>query len=1044
MHQPADIGLPRGIKRTTLSAALAVLMSLLNSAPAVALDPHRALTQAYLRKWQFQQGLPQPTIFKVLQTADGYIWLGTQSGLYRFDGLQFKDAPAIGYVSFKNFWIQDVCEDRSHNLWIATSENGLVRLAAGKTRSFGVAAGLPSANVRCLLLARNGDLWIGTDNGLAHIAADKAFLKLPEEPKITPIAPEAARTDIHSLFEAFDEAIWTGGEGNRIGIWNGNTFSSRPLTSIPARGSVRAMVEAGDGSVWIGTSSGLVNVNPRFESRLETGQEAGRDTGQELGNERRLTHADGLPDDTIECLVRSRDGTIWAGTHDGFCRLQGDEIESFRTRDGLSQSTVFTIIEDHEGSIWAGTKHGLNQFVDRRTMPITMSEGLPGNDTGAVIQDQSGAVWIGTLGQGLARYDGRRCALAVDVAHGLPSGTILSLVAGDSGDLWIGTNRGLCRMHGGQIQDHFTTEQGLPSNIVSCLCRDERGVLWAGTAGGLAELQESRFVQPEGDADALELPILALVEYGAQGLVAAPAGGGIFRCIDRHLRADQTATQLSEEVNAFFKDRDGRLWMGTRGGGVVLWDGGKIDRFTVKDGLYDDEISGIVADEEDRLWMACSRGIFSVSRGELLKFAAGGIAKVTSNPFSPTDAQRTIACQPGVEPAVWKMQDGRIWFSTDHGVLVVDPAHTRRVLPPPTVVVEEVQVNGQEVNANRIGELPPGRTNLYFRFTALSFASPSRTTFRHQLEGFDKDWVEAGSRREAFYTNLPPGNYRFRVSAANQDGPWNEARRVVEFTLDPYFYQTQWFLPLVVGMLILTGWGVSRLRVLQVQARLNAVLAERSRIARELHDTLIQGFSGVTMQMQGLAARLGPAPERAVLDGIIDDAGHCLREARLSVGGLRSVPGNATGLADAVGRAARQLTETRDVRLSLKLEEQPPPLSDDVEYNLLRIAQEAITNAVKHAAAGSIEVSLECVPHKLVLTVRDDGVGFVVPGREQSTPGHYGLIGMRERANQINAELQLNSQPGLGTTVRLDLPLPLSNEASSSTTPTMVRSSADH
>jgi signal transduction histidine kinase len=371
------------------------------------------------------------------------------------------------------------------------------------------------------------------------------------------------------------------------------------------------------------------------------------------------------------------------------------------------------------------------------------------------------------------------------------------------------------------------------------------------------------------------------------------------------------------------------------------------------------------------------------------------------------------------------LHDGSIWFSTIHGVIIIDPAHFRRVLPAPAVGVEEVQVNGQEVNPGQVKRLPPGAANFYFRYTALSFASPARITFRHKLEGFDKDWVEAGSRREAFYTNLPAGSYTFRVSAANLDAPWSEAEHPLAFTLEPRFYQTRWFIPLVVALVALVAGVAARLRVLQVKARMNAVVAERSRIARELHDTLIQGFSGVTMQMQGLAARLRASTERQTLEEIIHDAGHCLSEARRSVGGLRADPGNGpaqpTGLAAAVAQAARQLTETRDVRLELRLAPTPANLPADVEYNVLRIAQEAITNAVRHSGAGTIEVTLASTPEQLSLTVRDDGAGFAANGREHPQPGHYGLIGMRERAAQVQGKLQVESAPGEGTTIRLEL-----------------------
>ncbi|MGE5192104.1 MAG: two-component regulator propeller domain-containing protein, partial [Deltaproteobacteria bacterium] len=730
-------------------------------------------------------------------------------------------------------------------------------------------------------------------------------------------------------------------------------------------------------------------------------------------------------DDAIECLSESRNGVIWAGTRDGISRLHGDQRESFRTRDGLSQSTVYSLCEDHEGGMWVGTKHGLNQFVDRRTIPLTASEGLPSNDTGAVLQDQAGTVWVGTLGKGLARYDGRRCVPALTARDGLPGDTIVALADGGSGDLWIGTERGLCRSRDGRVEQSFTTDQGLPSNVVSCLCLDRSGVVWVGTGAGLARFASGRFVPPEGDPEELRLPISAMVDCGARGLVVATEEGPLFRCSENRLREFTLDSQPPTNVDALYFDRDGVLWMGTQGQGLVMVEGDRPRRFAVRDGLYDDEVFGIVADGEDRLWMACSRGIFFVNRADVREIAAGKIARLTCTPFSPTDAQRTVECQSGVQPALWKMQDGSLWFSTIHGVIIIDPEHIRRVLPPPAVVVEEVQINGQDVNPARIAQLPSGQANLYFRYTALSYASPTRITFRHRLEGFDRDWVDAGSRREAFYTNLPPGKYSFRVSAANRDGPWNETGQPVAFAIEPRFYQTRWFIPAVVAGVALAGWIASRLRILQVKARMNAVLAERSRIARELHDTLIQGFSGVTMQMQGLAARLRHSPERKMLEEIVQDAGHCLSEARRSVGGLRTAAGRGadhpTGLAAAVAQAARQLTETRDVRLVLHVASTPGNLPADVEYNVLRIAQEAITNAVRHSGAGTIEVVLASTPEQITLAVRDDGAGFAANGLEYPQPGHYGLIGMRERATQIQGKLHVESAPGAGTTVRLEL-----------------------
>jgi ligand-binding sensor domain-containing protein/signal transduction histidine kinase len=994
----ASVTVLRRLPLARLAALMAVVLCLPHG-PARAVDPDRALTQALLRKWQFQQGLPQPTVLKILQTSDRYLWLGTQSGLYRFDGMRFSEAPGGSRAVLKNHWITDLCEDHDHHLWVATNDAGLVKLHDGAAERFGVADGLPSEHVRALLVDRRGDLWAATDAGLGRSSQRGGQFSALRA------ADGLATNDVRALCEARDGAIWIGGEGNQLTLWDGSKLSALPLASLAARGSVHALLGDQDGSVWVGTTAGLV----RFQA----------------GEEKRYTRAAGLADDAIECLTQSRDGVIWTGTRDGISRLMGAEIESFRTRDGLSQSTVYTLCEDHEGAMWVGTKHGLNQFVDRRTIPLTASEGLPSNDTGPVLQDQAGTVWIGTLGKGLARYDGRRCRPALSVSEGLPGDTIVALADGGSGDLWIGTERGLCLVRDARVAQTFTTDQGLPSNVVTCLCLDGAGILWVGTGGGLARFSAGRFVQPEGDADELRLPVQALVDDGQQGLVIATEEGPLFRCIENQFREVPLEGQPPLDVDALYFDRQGVLWLGTQGNGLVMVEEGAARRFTVKDGLYDDEVFGIVADDEDRLWMACSRGIFFARRAELRDFASGTIPRFTCTPFSPTEAQRTVECQNSVQPVVWKMQDGSLWFSTIHGVIIIDPAHIRRLLPPPRVVVEEVQINGEDVNPARIAQVPPGQANLYFRYTALSYASPTRITFRHRLEGFDSEWVEAGSRREAFYTNLPPGKYTFRVSAANRDAPPNEADLPVAFTIEPRFYQTRWFIPAVIAVVALAGWIAWRLRILQVKARMNAVLAERGRIARELHDTLIQGFSGVTMQMQGLAARLRASPERKTLEEIIQDAGQCLSEARRSVGGLRksagSGPPQPTGLAAAVAQAARQLTETRDVRLALQVAPTPANLPADVEYNVLRIAQEAITNAVRHSGAGTIEVTLASSREGLSLTVRDDGAGFTADGSEHSVPGHYGLIGMRERASQIQGKLQVESAPGAGTTVRLDL-----------------------
>jgi ligand-binding sensor domain-containing protein/two-component sensor histidine kinase len=964
---------------------------LLATGIAYGLDPSRTLTQYVHRIWQVQQGLPQASIFSILQTQDGYLWLGTQTGLVRFDGVRFTPLENIYRDAPINIWIRNILEAPAGTLWFGTNETGLFRLENGVITHFSQKDGLPSDTIQCLVSDQRGQVWVCTGNGLARFKEGKF--------QVYRTAQGLSSDNVRDGCVAPDGNLWAVGDSPQLNFWDGSGFGSQPLKSLPPDATVRTVLCSGDGTIWIGSSEGLIH--------------------RTAEHERLLTVKDGLVDNSVVDLAAGRDGSLWIGTRNGFSRWRNGEIDHFRPQDGLSQSTVYSIGEDREGNLWVGTKHGLNQFVDGRAIPYTVNEGLPSNDTGPVLEDSRGNIWVGTLGAGLSRFDGRQFK-ALTTKQNLASNLISALAEDAAGDLWVGTDRGLNRLRDGQVVETCTTARGLPSNDIRSLFRDHSGVLWVGTSSGAAAFRDGAFHQPASLAGTLRVPILAFGEDGDQHLYLATAGGVRSFAAGKVDELQQNVGPL-RGVDTFYRDRDGLLWMGMLGGGLRLLEHGKLSAFLMRDGLFDNEIFGIVADTQDRLWMACSKGIFSIPRADLRRFARGEIKKLSSSPYSPTDALRVIECKSGVQPAASVMSDGRLWFSTIRGLIVLDPKHLQRNVPPPQIVIEDVTVNGERENPSLIGKLAPGRKNLEFQYTGLSFLAPGRITFRYILEGYDKTWIDAGARREAFYTNLPPGKFHFRVTACNVDGVCNETGSVVDFVLASHYYQRLWFLPMCAVLIAMTIWLAYQLRIRRLREHFSLILTERNRIARELHDTLIQGFSGITMEMQALSARLRSPVERSTLEDIIQDAGNCLRETRRSVAGLRSGQSGANaGLAGAIERAARQITEAKDIRLKLKLEKSPKGLAADVEYNLVRIAQEAVSNSVKHSGARTVEVALDCTLDAVHLSVRDDGSGFARD--ENGHGGHYGLIGMKERASHIGADFELASTPGKGTTVSVVLP----------------------
>jgi signal transduction histidine kinase/ligand-binding sensor domain-containing protein len=971
----------------------ALFLTIAPVGPARALDPQRSLSQAFHRVWQVPQGLPQATVYSILQSVDGYIWLGTPTGLVRFDGIRFTTIPECAGLPPERLRIRDLCEDHAQNLWIATDGTGLIRYRGEKDLRYTRESGLPSDSVQCVMTMRDGSVWAGTDKGL---------VRLGEKLTVFGAAQGMPIEDVRAMTQAKDGTIWVAGAGNQICSFDGEKWTTHSLHALSAQSGAHAMVFGKEGAIWIGTNAGLI----RYAD----------------GHETLLTVKDGLPDDSVYCLFQGADDTLWVGTRNGFSRYYRGEFANFDAADGLSQSNVYAIYEDREKSLWVGTKHGLNEFNDRRTVPFTVREGLPSNNIGALCNDSAGGIWVGTLGAGLSHFDGRHFQTFTS-RDGLASNMVRALAQDSSGQIWLGSDHGIDHLEDGHVVKNFTVADGLPSNDITALCVTPAGNLWAGTPAGAVHLRGDRFVPPEGDDAITRLAVQSLLAL-SDGTLLVGTTGGLLQVVDEQIQRHPNAELSALEVDTMYQGPAGRIFLGTAGHGLWLIDGQRVSHFTTRDGLLDDELLGLLIDDADRVWMASGSGLSYTPRLELVNFDPRRSAQLMTTPFRLTDATRAFEVQEGVQPCILKSADGRIWQSTSRGLIMVDPSRLVRVLPPMPVVIEEFFVNGQPHDLRTLHTLKPGMSNVSFEYTALSLVVPMRITFRYKLQGFDRDWVDAGTRREAFYTNLPPGDYQFLIAArTSEEANW-EVGQPLTFTILPHFYQTFWFLPSCAAAIGLAILGAYRLRVRTIKKQMRAVVAERSRIARELHDTLMQGFSGVTMEMQALLARLPHSQERGTLEEIIRDAANCVRDARRSVAGLRHDPTAESGLSAAIAQAARQLTETGDIRLRLNMRNCPRRLPVDVEYNLLRIAQEAITNSIKHSGARSIDVTLDGSGRHLLLAIEDDGAGFAGVGTPEAPVGHYGILGMRERASQIGATLRIDSEPGRGTTIRVTLPIP--------------------
>lgn len=827
-----------GFGAKTLAIGLVLLSAILPQAQA-SLDPGKAFTQYVHRVWDTDSGLPQNAILSIAQTTDGYIWLGTEEGLVRFDGIHFRVFDRRNTPELQSNQITALFADHEQRLWIGTNGGGLARLTHGRFTAFSSKAGLPNKSVLSLYEDNSGTLWIGTDGGGLVRFARGRF-------KVLTKADGLADNAVFSISGDNRGSIWI---GTHAGLTKIATSGSK-IVNVTSRKDlgdsyIRAVLADRDGSVWAGTNGGgLCHLTP---------------TGIQ-----RYTTADGLSSNAVWSLFQDHAGTIWIGTGGGgLDRYAQGVLTSYPQRDAFAGAEIWAIHEDREGSLWVGTGgQGLSQFRNPSFTNLGKDEGLLSDVVLPVFQDSSGALWIGTDAGLNRRQQGKLTAFTT--ADGLSNNLVFSLTQDGRGDIWIGTRRGIDRFHNDRIST-FGPGTGAPRDIAQCLYTDRQGTVWIGTRSGLSHYTEGRFVTYTTANGLSNNNVLSIYEDARNAIWVGTNGGGLNRLKDGRITVFDSRAGLSNDVIwAIHGDADGTLWLGTNGGGLNRFRDETFTKFTTQNGLVDDSILQVLDDGLGNLWMSSNRGICKARRQDLNDFAAGRRASIPVSVYGTTDGMRSRECNGAFQPAGARLRDGRLCFPTMKGLAIVDPRRlvTNRV--PPPVIVEQLWADNKPVEISSDLTIPPGRGQLEFSFTALSFIDSEKIQFKYKLEGFDKEWTFSGTRREAYYTNIPPGDYQFEVVACNSDHVWNTKGASIAFRLQPHYYETKTFYGFLAVLLIGLCTAIYRLRISRLKARerlLMRLVDERTSALKASEGELRRSRDDLEVRVQERTAELRSANE---------------------------------------------------------------------------------------------------------------------------------------------------------------------------------------
>jgi ligand-binding sensor domain-containing protein len=978
---------------------LACLMAVCSVSTAGALDVNKAVSEYVREQWGAGEGFGGGQVYAIAQTPDGYLWIGAEKGLFRFDGLRFNLFQRSDSPTFPGAPVLGLAVDSEGSLWVREQGPRLIRYRDGVFRDVITDLQEAEASVTAMCVEKSGDvLFSGLVNGTFRYTRGK-FLTLAsriQQPRL-----------VISLAEEADGKIWVGTrESGLFFIREGQVYR---LTKELQDRKINSLLPMDGRELWVGTDDGVVRWNGTRLSPVAPSSP--------------LSHIQALT------MIRDRDSNVWVGTSSGLFRVNARGVSSLAGGDQRSTGEVTALFEDREGNLWVGAARGIVRLREAVFTTYSTDRGLPSDSIGPLYIDSEGRTWFAPVQGGL--YWLKDGEIRSEKAGGL-DGDVIYSIAGGKGGLWLGRQKGglthLRFMSHSLTNETYTQAQGLAQNTIYAVHESRDGTVWAGTlSAGLTSFKNGRF-STYTTANGLASNTISSIAEASDGTMwfGTPNGANA-------LSNGQWLVYTSSDglppgtVNCLFQDSKGTLWIGTANGLAFIRMGSVLTPHEAPEALRE-EILGIEEDRAGWLWIATSNHVLRVNRDKLLGLA---LSQEDVRDYGLADGLHSMEGVRRHQSVVADSQ-GRIWFSTSNGLSFVDPARAPGSSIPAMVHIEGITADGRRIKLESPIRIAAPHQRITLAYAGLSLSVPARVRFKFKLDGFDKDWSEPVANREATYTNLGAGSYLFHVLASNSDGLWNGAERVIQFEIKPVFWQTWWFLLATSLALALLLLALIRLRLLQLtrqlQVRFEERLAERTRIAQALHDTLLQGFLSASMQLDIADDRLPPdSPAKPLITRALSLMRQVIEEGRNAVRGLRSQAGYRN-LEEAFSQIRHEFPTHTEIGFRVIVEGAPRPLGLMIRDDVYFIGHEALSNAFRHSRATAIEVEIEYAANQLRLLIRDNGCGIDTHVLQGGREGHWGLSGMRERAGRIGSKLKVLSRAMAGTEVELTVPAKIAYE----------------